>query len=399
MATSDISQTEFQARPETVGKRRWFEPRYIVEIFDGADEALAALDAVQPGLTCTAFQTLDWISCLYEELALARRGMPRLVVVSERETGNVVLVLPLVVVRRRRLRVAQFADLGVSDYCAPILGPVQLTKPKAIRRVWRAIKAALHDVHLIQFERMPAMIGDRENPLTKLNLVVASRQSGFRLDVDGTVDDFISSRGKKFRKESQRCDRVWQREGGGAFYQATSPEQIARVYSTMEEQQAIRHAELGTRYVLKRRAYRSFYERVAMDGTDTGLGYLCALESNGEIAATLFGVVQDKTFTMLRITFGGEKYAHFSPGRTIILQAMRHLNDQGITIFDLGIGDYEYKRRLGAEPRPLFELISAGGISTLPRAIVLRTTRSLSHVAWLRRMRDTVQGRPASPAR
>lgn len=391
MATIETSDLNTLEADDLAPAPTWLTSRYIVEVFDGADEALTALAAIQPGLVCTAFQTLDWLSCLYEELALARRGMPRLVVVSERNSRDIALVLPLVVVRTRRLVIAQFADLGVSDYCAPMLGPVRLVKPRAVRRAWRAIRRALSDVDLIQLERMPASINGEPNPLLQLRNVVPSTVAGFEVSVSGTVQDYIASQGKKLRKESQRCERVWEREGGAAFYRATSPEDIARVYSIMEEQQAERHAELRTRYILNRPAYRAFYERVALDGTDAGLTHIFALESGGEIAATLFGIVHHGTFTMLRITFGGERFAHFSPGRTIILKAMETLSKQGVTGFDFGIGDYEYKRRLGAVEKPLSDLIVSRDLRALPRALDARWRRRLRSKPWARALRDRLR--------
>jgi CelD/BcsL family acetyltransferase involved in cellulose biosynthesis len=63
---------------------------------------------------------------LYEELAPSQGAMPRLVVVTERNTGEIALILPLVIRKKRTLTVASFADLGVSDYGGPILGPAVL---------------------------------------------------------------------------------------------------------------------------------------------------------------------------------------------------------------------------------------------------------------------------------
>ncbi len=69
------------------------DSRFIAEIFDGADEALAALEAVENDLLSTGFQTLGWLTVLYEELAPFRNAVPRLVVVTERKSGKVALVL------------------------------------------------------------------------------------------------------------------------------------------------------------------------------------------------------------------------------------------------------------------------------------------------------------------
>ena len=155
-------------------------------MFDGADEALAALEAVQGGLnsdatlSSTGFQSLNWLTVLYEELALAKRAMPRLVVVTERNTGEVAMILPLVVKKKRSLRIARFADLGACNYGAPILGPAPLLKRRSMRRAWRAVRHALRDVDMIRLEKMPAEIAGRPNPSDhagRHGAVAAFRQS------------------------------------------------------------------------------------------------------------------------------------------------------------------------------------------------------------------------------
>ena len=65
---------------------------------------------------------------------------------------------------------------------------------------------------------------------------------------------------KNFRKEVERCHRLWEKGGAPRFYRATTPEEIARVYSVLEEKQSARHAALGSKYVLDEPAYRAFYE-------------------------------------------------------------------------------------------------------------------------------------------
>ncbi|MEQ1718559.1 MAG: GNAT family N-acetyltransferase [Hyphomicrobium sp.] len=350
----------------------WRGPRYIAEVFDGADDALAALDSVQQGLVSTGFQSLNWLTVLYEDLAPAKRAMARVVVVTERNSGEIALVLPLVIKRKRSLRVARFADLGVSDYGAPILGPAPLVKRRSIRRVWRAIRHALKDVDLIRLERMPGEIGGRPNPLVTRAGVSPARHFGNVLTIDTSVEDFLRARGKKYRKEVERCTRLWEKEGEPRFARAMTPADIARAYSVLEEQQSARHAALGSKYVLDEPAFRAFYERLVMDGTECDLGYLFTLEAEGGVIASLFGILHDGTFTLLRISNGGDRWAYLSPGRLIIIEAMKSFVAQGVRRFDFGIGDYPFKRGFGVAEVPLYDLIVARDLAGLPKALFHR---------------------------
>ena len=353
------------ARPRAMS---WRGPRFLAEVFDGADDALAALEAVQGGLVSSGFQSLNWLTVLYEELAPAQRAMPRLVVVSERNSGEVALILPLVIKKKRSLRVARFADLGVSDYGGPILGPALLNKRRSIRRAWRAVRHAMRDVDLIRLERMPAEIGARKNPLISRAGMAPARHSGNMLTIDGTVEDFIASRGKKYRKEVERCKRLWEKEGTPRFARALAPEDIARAYTLLDEQQLARHEALGSKYILDEPAYRAFYERLVMDGTEAELGYLFTLDAGNETLATLFGIAHEGTFTLLRISNGGARWSHLSPGRLIVVEAMRYFVERGVRRFDMGIGDYPFKRGFGAAEVPLYDLIVARDLSAVPRA-------------------------------
>ena len=350
----------------------WRGPRFITEIFDGADEALAALEAVQGGLTSMGFQTLDWLTVLYEELAPSQRAMPRLVVVTERNSGQIALILPLLIKKKRTLTVARFADLGVSDYGGPVLGPARLKKPRSIRRVWRAIRKALWDVDLIRLERMPADIGGRPNPLITRGGITPARRPGNLLVIPDTVEEYLGGLGKKYCKEVERCNRLWEKEGAPRFYRAMDTETIARVYSVHEEQVDARHAALGGKNILDDPAYLTFYERLAMDGSEAGLAAVFALEANGEIIATLFGIVHDGTFTLLRISTDGKVSGYLSPGRLIVVEAMKHFVAQGVRRFDMGVGEHPLMHGFGVQDVPLYDLIVARRLVALPRAMFHR---------------------------
>lgn len=367
------SATLADAPPQTRASW-WRGPRFLVEVFDGADEALDALEAVQNGLTAhgvlqsTGFQSLNWLTVLYEELAPMHRAMARVVVVTERNSGEVALILPLVVKKKRSLRVARFADLGVSDYGAPILGPAVLAKPRSMRRAWRAVRKALRDVDMIRLEKMPADIAGRPNPLIAQRGIAPSRRSGTVLTVAGTVEQYLAERDQSFRDELGRSMQMWFRKGGFLFKHATTPDAIARAYAVLEEQQAARHAVLGTRNPSSDIAYRQFYERLVMDGTEVGLGYIFTLDAGGQTVATLFGILHDGTFTLLRLSHAGNAWKTMFPGRMICLEAMRFLVERGVTRFDFGLGEHTFKSGFGVADVPLYDLIVARDLAALPRA-------------------------------
>jgi len=374
MATTDVGNGAAFAGADRVEPHRslWPLPRYITEIFDGADEALAALEAVQGGLVSTGFQSLDWLTVFYEELASAHHAMPRLVVVTDRKSNRIAMILPLLIQIKRKRTVARFANLGIGGYGGPILGPARLDSRRAQRRVWRSVLRAMPDVDFIRLDRMPAEIGGRPNPLLSRWGVAPASRSGNVLVVSGDVDAYLQERGKKYRKEVERCYRLWEKEGSPRFYQAASPEEVAHVYAALEEQQAARFRSPGQRFILDEPAYQAFYERLAFDGSHAGLAALFALEANGRIIATLFGIVHDRTFSLLQLGTSVEAASHLSPGRLVVLEAIRYLGRQGVERFDMGLGDHPFKRGFGTGEVPLYDLIVARDIAVVPRAMFHR---------------------------
>lgn len=363
-----LSTVDEQSPPRAL----WRGPRFIAEVFDGADEALAALEAVQSGLDSTGFQTLNWLTLLYEELAPSQKAMPRVVIVTERNSGEVALVLPLLVSKKRRLRVARFADLGVCDYGAPILGRALLLKPRSIRRTWRAAMRAMSDVDLVRLERMPATIAGRPNPLVTRAGLTPSRRSGSVIGVSDSVEDLIDSLGWERRQEIDTRYQAWAKEGRACFYRAETAEECARLFSVLEEQESDKQAKLGHTYRRGEASYRSFYERLAVDGVEAGFVAIFALEAQGEIVATLLGTVHEGTFTVLRAGDDGAACAKFAPDTLIVLEAMKYFVSRGIRRFDFGVGRHPLRDGFGAAPVALFDLIVARDLAAFPRALFHR---------------------------
>ena len=92
--------------------------------------------AFSSSTTCTPFQAMPWLDAWYT--SHADRGAPLLIDVM-RGTSLAVL-LPFVVTQRGSQRVLEFADLGVSDFNAPILGPAAPTEAADARALWRAVR-------------------------------------------------------------------------------------------------------------------------------------------------------------------------------------------------------------------------------------------------------------------
>lgn len=339
----------------TEGARDTPAPRYRVERFSAPGEFFSRLAAGHA--EATPFQDARWLEPLLDEVAPAHGASFVGLVTTEHDTGALAMALPLVVRRVKGLSIAGFANFGVSDYGGPILGPAAPSDRASATHVWRQIAGKLSEVDALHLESMPRTIAGRINPLAGLPGTLAARHSGHSVTVSGTVEEFLRARGKKYRKEVERCYRQLEKEGTWTFTRAETRDELAAIYEALEQQQRARRQRAGDTYSLDRPEYSRFYERLLREGRESGFAHLFALRSGTEIVATLLGLTTGGTFTLLRISNAGERWRHVSPGRLVVIEAMRTLTEKGIRRFDMGIGDYAFKDGFGAGTEPLTDLV------------------------------------------
>lgn len=349
---------------------------------DAVIDRIRALEAARlsNARQATVFQSAPWLDAIRRSQSRIGDAPMFAIEISDRASGALVALLPLTVAREGRLRVARFADIGVSDYRAAILGPMAPHDSAGRSALWRAIVQALAGrADLIRFEAMPQSIAEKPNPLAALPDARRSRLTGMSVGIETTVEDFLRGRGKKYRKEAERCFRLLEKEGVPLFRRADTPDAIERAYAALEAQQSRRHGDAGSEtYVLDQPKFSEFYRDLLHAEMASGFARIFTLECDGRIVAVLMGVARGGTFTALRISNGGPDWRHLSPGRLVVIETMRHLVASGIRTFDLGAGDYPFKRGLGAEETPLFDLVAPVTIRGRPAAAADRLK------AWLK---------------
>jgi CelD/BcsL family acetyltransferase involved in cellulose biosynthesis len=334
-------------------------PNYNIEIVRDPIVVRARLDAAHREGLATPFQGPDWISAWYATLGAEQAVEPLLVFVTERNTGQAVLVLPLIRHRVDGLDVVAFADLGVTDYNAPILGPAAPTGPEAARMLWQHVVEALPPADLVQLVKMPASVGGRANPLALLRRVHPSHSPGFSVELPDDWEAYLRSLSKKFRKELARSFRLFEGAGDAAFCRIESVDEAMRVLAVMNAQQRARLEEMNYAYVIDEDDYHAFYAGLVVEGLANGTTVMTALTCDGTIVAALLGVTDGTSLAMVRLSHAGGDWMKIGPGRLVIERTMSALHQQGIRHFDFSIGDYPYKSGFGAEPSPLFDLVAA----------------------------------------
>jgi CelD/BcsL family acetyltransferase involved in cellulose biosynthesis len=343
------------------------DDRFLVLVDNDASGMASRWDAFADGAAMTPFQSGRWLDSWYSTVG-RNGGKPILLTVRDRLSQGLVVMLPLLSVRSGPLRVVRFADAGVSDYNAPVLGPDAPVDPAGAKALWKAIQRAIGDADLVNFTKMPAQVEGRPNPLALLPDCGRCAVGTNVLSINGSWDDYLSQLDRKVRKEIGRCWRVFSQRDGAIFRRVQDQTEAAQVLAAMEVQQRMRHQRGSTPYLLDDPAIAAFYRSLVENGIGSGEIILTALTYGDEVVSALLGLARPPTYIMIRISSAAGAWAACSPGRLVIVQTMRMLHQTHYTTFDFSIGDYPHKRRLGTEQRPLLELTAALSVRGVPAA-------------------------------
>ena len=382
-------------RPGTRGMSR--AAGFRVEFARDWKQAAARWDDFSPS---TLFQNRQWLDAWYGAFAGADHAEPLIAIICDAASGDPVALFPLIRRLQRGTRIVEFADLGLTDYNAPLLAAALPRDARTARALWRDLLAALQRLpggaDLIRLRKMPADLDGRRNPLALLDGAGPASLNG---NVVVTGDDFDAWRyslDRTVRKELERSWRVFTRNPAATFRIVTDKIEALWILATMEMQQGARMQHLGLNFVLNEDTCAAFYRNLVGDGIGRGYVVVSALTVDNEVVATLLGIRSGSRYVMVRISNAGDKWSNCSPGRLIIERTMAALHQDGVRQFDFSIGNYAYKRRFGVAPLPLVDITAALSWRGWPHALRDRAVRELRRHPRLAAFVGRVLGRPAS---
>lgn len=314
----------------------------------------------------TAFQHGYWLGAWYQafhDLA------PLIAVISDATTGKDIAMVPMISHSRRGIRIAEFADLGVSDNNAPILARDAALDAAAANAISRALVEALRALpdrfDLLRLRKMPAKVDGQLNPLVSPGRLGSSSLNGNLVLMGDDYEDYQAS---IKRMQMPRCWRVFSRHAGARFEIATDVARTHELMAVMDVQQQARMRKLGSPFVLNDETHARFYREVVRQGVAEGYAVVSALVCDEGVVATALGVRNGATYCLLRISHGGDSWSNCSPGLLVAERTMAALHAKGVRRFDLSIGNQDYKRRFGAERLPLTDVSVALSWRGLPYA-------------------------------
>ncbi|MEH2525503.1 MULTISPECIES: GNAT family N-acetyltransferase [unclassified Bradyrhizobium] len=370
---------------------------FHVELVRDWQQAVARWHDISPS---TPFQHPQWYDAWYAAFAGAKGIEPLIAVVTDTSTGEPAVLLPLIRRRQNNIVIVEFADLDLTDYNAPVLGPAAPRDAKAARALWRSLLSALRQMpekaDLIRLRKVPVELDGKPNPLALLDAAGTCSLNGNLVATGEDYDAWRYTLEKTVRKELERSWRVFTRDPAASFAIITDANEALRILSATEVQQGTRMQSLGLNYILNDETCAAFYRNLVRDGVGNGYALVSALTVDDEVVATLLGVRTGSRYVMIRISNAGEKWSNCSPGRLIIERTMAALHSEGVREFDFSVGNYAYKRRFGVTRLPLIDISAALSWRGWPFALRDRAARELRNYPRLDARLKRALGKPPS---
>ena len=303
---------------------------------------------------CTPFQTYDWVSCWYETAAAHGLAEPVIAVIS-RQGADPAWILPLCLHRKKGLRVTSFADLGVSDYAAPLIGRDAPRDRREIKGMIRALLGALPRCDLVHLQKLPAEIEGIPNPLLiRQHTRFPANCYGIRLS--GPWPELAEKiMQRRLRSTIRRQKRKIVSKGIVSISEEERADALRPALDTLMAMRRARFEAIGRADMPA--AWRELYYRLATSPERTLGVSVTTLKVSGEPVATCFGLKRGQTYFAILPSFAMGEWEAFRPGM-LLFDAMleRHAEQTaGEGYFDFTIGDEPYKKRFGSDCRPLYE--------------------------------------------
>lgn len=360
--------------------------RWVAKRVDSVAEFLRRCELLQRSQAPTPFQNSHWLEAWYAHLAgqPGQSGVEPLLIALRREgdAGDSML-LPFVRRRQGGLTVIEAADLGITDYNAPLLAAGWSPNVREAGAIWRSLRPLLRGADLLHLEKWLGAEAGQANPLSLALPSLPSPMFGNRFSMGDDYAAWMASLGKHARKEFERHWRVFTRHEGSRFVRAANVGEGLSLLRQLAELQH-RRREQTAGYFLDQPAYAAFYEDYLRNHLDSGRCVVTALMAGDEMVAGLFSVFDGQRLTMLRVAMGSEAWKPCAPGKLLLERSIAEMHGRGCREFDFAIGDYAHKRVFQTTALPLQELCVPLSWKGLPWALAWRARHALRQQAWLR---------------
>lgn len=249
----------------------------------------------------TAFQHPLWLDRIYKRLVPHVGADPLIVTVRAHDDGRLVSVLPLLRRKIRGLRTVEYADLGVSDYVAPIYAPEDQDALAKDARCSDDIRRALKPFDLIRISKIRddgPLFSDALGPMSRSSMRFSAHETEL-------FAPFSNWRVKKLDDQSirflDRKRRQLKKKGQLSFRCVTKPNALQAAFEKLLEFRAVRIRDMNKRDILQDPTFYEFYLDIANSGHDCGFSRTHVLRLDDEPIAAVFGLAHKGIFYFILV--------------------------------------------------------------------------------------------------
>ena len=348
-----------------------------------------------------AFQTYFWVKS-WHELIGTKLGVSPQVVVLRTPDGEAAMVIPLGIRRERGLRHLSFLAHDLSDYQGPLMAKgVGERVAGDFAALWSKVISRLPSVDLINFRRMPNVIGNAPNPFVQLQGATQTERA-YAAHLPPSFEEFLKGKRKAIHRDSLRKLRRLAEIGEVAFEIVKDPGKIEKVVEIMAYQKGPNYIQsLGFNWFVSMPEAKAFYARIGAMQSGHLHGHVSIMTVGGVVVSTHVGMVSRDRFYMLLPSYAGGEWYKYSTGRLLLEHLMKTSIDDGCAVFDYTVGDDAYKKDWTDIVLPLYVLTAPLSLKAHMRqrgiAAKRKLRESLKKVSWLRsavvRVRDRLRHR------
>lgn len=328
----------------------------------------------------TAFQHPVWMEAFAHHVAPGRGATVHLVTVSG-GSGQWLAALPLITRSFSGATLLEAADLGVSDYCAPVIERGLAGDAGTVAALAGAMAAVLpaHDVlrfrnlrpeHVPFFEALARQAAAPAGFGAHATALAPSRDEWRATALSPSFDKYLARRTRKVAKLP-----------GASLEGIGDDDEAAKAVAVLATLRAGRFE--GD--MIARPEVEAFYAGIARKGTASGFCRVHRLRIDGRTAGVTLGVRHAGAHHYLLIGCDYAAFGALSPGLVLYDFAIGEWIDAKGDVFDFTIGDEPFKFDFGTRPTPICEIEKAGSLlgrtALIARALRKRIARPVSPAA------------------
>lgn len=359
---SDLTMTDLTALqaephiPDAAGVCA--DTRFDVQVHTRLADTESVWRGLEARAVVTPYQRFDWVTGL---MAANAEPEGEAVVAIVRRHGVVVGVLPLIIRRRFGTAFARMMGAHQSNSDWLITSPDFSPSANELKALFAAVARAVGGIDLLVLMNQPASWQGKINPVLALpNLPAPSNL--YTTTIGGTPAPFVDTRlsAKRRANINRGRRRLEEMLGPVRLVRVSDAAMLELVQAEFLKQRGERFDAMGVDNIFAQRPFPEFFREVTAQNFDARRPVLSAhaLFAGDEIVATCWGATAGDHYSQYINSTSSGPAARYSLMGILVADLMDELIHAGITTFDMGLGDFEYKIDW-TEPQPVYHSVLA----------------------------------------